>query len=84
MKKITRAAIEAKKDGYKYMTSVVKSYKNTTYHHVVDIDRVINNDGWIPAPFNNCGWSGRIGIATNKLPEGCINKSDAIREYAIA
>jgi hypothetical protein len=78
MKKIIMAAKKAKKDGYKYMTSVVRSKYTTTYHHVNDIDDVIEN-GWAPAPRHLHGW--RMGVTTAQLPEKCINKSDAIAKY---
>lgn len=80
--KLYQAALKAKKDGYEYFTSIVKSHKATTYHHYVSIDRIIDNGGkWIPANFNSYRWRGRVGVTTKQLPENCINKSIAIRKY---
>jgi len=78
MKKITKAAKSAKKDGYKYMTSVVGNKFNTVYHHVIKIDDVIKN-GWSPAPYHYNGW--KIGVTTANLPGMSINKSLAISKY---
>ena len=86
MTKLIDAAKAAKDDGYKYMTSVVKSVYNTTYHHVVAIDDVLAAGKWLPA---QCGsyptadgqssWHGRCGTST--VPEKSINKSRAIAKY---
>lgn len=78
--KLARAALAAKRDGYEYMTSVVKQYKTTTYN-VVHIDAVINTGKWIPPPFSTYAWDGKVCITTRRLPKRSINKSDTIRIY---
>lgn len=78
--KIIKAAIAAKKDGFVYMSSVVKSHFSTIYHNVNLIDDVILNGKWIACVKGSYnGWHGPIGIS--KLPEKCINKSEAINKY---
>jgi hypothetical protein len=75
--KIQRAAIESKKQGYEYMSSVVKSVFNTTYYNVNKIDDVIEN-GWTPAQRGQFGnWHGRIGQIHR--PEKCISRQSALR-----
>ena len=77
-KKIITAAKKAKADGYTHMTSVIRSKFNTTYHHVIKIDDVIDN-GWTAAPRHYQGWT--MGVTDSNLPEKCINKSYAISKY---
>ena len=47
--KVVERAIELKAIGYTHMASIVKSYFNTSYYHVVKIDDVIEAGKWIPA-----------------------------------
>jgi hypothetical protein len=81
MNKTLKAAIAAKKDGYKYMTSLVKSKFNTRYHHIVRIDDVIESEKWIPAPHVqfSSGAHGPAGSST--VPPKSINKGEAIIKY---
>ena len=79
--KIIRAAKAAKADGYKYMSSVVKSCYNTIYHHVVEIDSVIAAGKWIPAYQGQLESGARCRIGQIHEPKNCINKSVAINKY---
>lgn len=78
--KVVLAAIVARARGYVYISSVVKNYRATTYHHVVPISHVIAAGAWIPANkvIFPSGAHGRFGISTARLPEKCINKSEAL------
>ena len=82
MKKIQRAAIAAKKEGYTHVYSIVKSVYHTEYLHFNNIDDVIKN-GWIPAPkIHMRKWHGRYGVTYNNAPSGQhINKSDMLKKY---
>lgn len=75
--KIIRAAQAAKTAGYRYMASVVKSYRSTTYYHVVPIDEIIETGKWPAAPVTQfpAGAIGRLGVS--KLPEGTILRQEA-------
>lgn len=85
MTKLQQAAIAAKADGYKHMTSVVKSVFRTTYYHVVDIDVVASTGEWPAAPRGNYpaatggSWHGRAG--TTNVPPRSIGKREAIARY---
>lgn len=80
--KVVRAAIAAKRDGYEYMTSIVKQHMSTTYHNVQLIEDIISAGGWIPCRQGWVGnWYGPKGVSTANLPEKSINKSFAIRRY---
>jgi len=76
IKKIQELAQKAKDKGYEYVASVVKSYYNTTYYNVNDIDDVIAH-GWQAAPFNTSPWRGRMG--QSKLPDKTIMKYELYR-----
>jgi len=70
--KIVTAAKAAKKEGVRYIASIVKTHRATTYCHVVSCDDVIRAGKWIPAPFNCCGkWLGRMGVSTKKINWSC-------------
>ena len=79
-KEIVIWAREAKAAGYIYAASVVKSHFNTTYYHVVALDRIIAAGKWIPAPHNYCGWHGRIGRIIKDWT-GIIRRCYNIREW---
>jgi len=69
MKKIVEHAIDAKSRGIKYLCSIVKRVHFTTYYHLVSVDRIIENNGWIPAPIIQfaTGSTGRYGITGKKV-----------------
>lgn len=73
MKRLTeKRAAELKAQGYTQIASVVKTYYNTTYWNVNEIDVIMENGGkWIPAPYNTYGWHGRAGTPTNKIDWSC-------------
>lgn len=75
--KIIQAAWAAKIAGYRYMASVVKSYRSTTYYHVVPIDEIIEAGKWPAAPLTQfpSGAVGRRGMS--KLPESTILRQEA-------
>jgi len=74
MTRTQKQAQIAKKQGYKFIASVVKSVYNTTYYHVNTVDDVITN-GWIPAPRGQYGnWHGRFG--QSQLPDNTIMRSN--------
>ena len=79
--KLIQAAKAAQAEGYEYLTSVVKSHKATTYHHVVAIAHVINAGKWIAANSVQfpSGAHGRFGVS--RVPEKSINKTSAILKY---
>lgn len=83
MSKLIQAAIAAKLDGYEYLSSVVKGYKASVYHHYVDIDRVIAAGKWIPAGYAQFANGGtcRSGVTAKNIPGRHINKSRAIAAY---
>jgi hypothetical protein len=67
--KTVTKAIEAKAEGKRYMASVVKSFYNTTYWHVVSLDQVITEGRWIPAEkvqFES-GAHGRLGVPNSQV-----------------
>jgi len=66
-KKIVLAAKIAKNYGYTHIASVVKSFRASTYYHIVSCDSIISNKNWIPAPKNYYGWIGRIGTIGTKI-----------------
>jgi hypothetical protein len=71
-KLITGAQI-AKDQGYKYIVSVVKNYRATTYYHYVSINEVLAVGRWIPATkVAMMPWHGRIGVTARNLPDNCI------------
>lgn len=76
MNRIQKQAIKAKTDGYEYISSVVKSFRATTYYHVVSVDAVIEKGKWIPASMNHVGWCGRIGMTWKNVPKKTISKQD--------
>lgn len=79
--KIVQAAEAAKADGYKYMTSIVKTHFYTTYYNVVRIDKILATGKWEPASevVFDSGAHGKFGVTS--VPEKSINKSDAIAIY---
>ena len=66
-KKIVLAAKIARNNGYTYIVSIVKSFRATTYYHLVSCDKIISNKTWIPAPKKYYGWTGRIGTTGTKI-----------------
>lgn len=69
-----QTAVDYKNLGVKYVYSIVKSFYNTTYYHVVAIDKIIEEQRWIPAPkVSMMPWHGRIGVS--HLPEHSIHRS---------
>ena len=74
MNRIQQQARKAKEQGYEYITSVVKSYRGTTYYHYVSVDRIIEVGKWVPAVYNTYGWRGRIGVTAKNLPTKTISK----------
>ena len=68
MKKIVKQAMEAQKQGYTHIASIVKQCYHTKYYHVVAIADVIEKGDWVPAPrTSGMPWHGRIGVAGSKV-----------------
>lgn len=74
--KIVKAAKEAKKQGYEFISSVVKSHFNTVYYNVNSVEDIISEGKWIPAPRNE-SYGYRIG--TSSVPENTISRVNAFR-----
>lgn len=79
--KIIKAAEAAKKDGYEFLTSVVKSHFATTYHHVVRINDVLAAGKWIPAGGVQFASGARGAFGVSSVPAKSINKTSAILKY---
>lgn len=80
-KQIVRAAHWARENGYRFLTSIVKSYKATTYYHCLGVDFIIGNDGWERCPSRaGFGWHGPVGYTSTRLPSGTISRQTAIKE----
>lgn len=76
---IIKAAEWAKKQGFIYMSSTVKSHFKTVYYHVVKIDDILSVGKWIPAQKTqfSSGAHGRLG--TINVPEKTIERQMALR-----
>ena len=90
---LVRAAEGAKKDGYEFMSTVVKKEQGELLYHLVSIDVILQFGYWPPAkieilpPLEVAGQGGMIEIPQHgvkvykKLPEKTISKSVALRKY---
>jgi len=84
--KIVTAAEGAKKDGYDFITSVVKNENGKPLYNIVRIDDIIRFRAWNPAsiiilpPVD--GQPPRQGVRVwEHKPENSIDRVDALRKY---
>lgn len=83
MEKIVKAAEGAKKDGYEFIHSVVKSEGGKPLYNVLSVDIIIKLGKWLPAklqqiPDTENQWGVKVW---DKLPPKSISKPDALRRY---
>ncbi len=81
--KIVKAAEGAKRDGYDFMTAVIKSDNGKPLYHVVSIDIIIRLGKWMPSklqkiPDKKDQWGVKVW---DKIPPKSISKAEALRKY---
>lgn len=83
MNSIVEKARLAKRLGYEYAASVVRSKYRTTWYHVVRLDDIIEAGKWIPAPIGEWPtadgqgyWYGRLG--QRELPQSTILRQEML------
>ena len=84
--KLVKAAEGAKKDGYEFMSVIVKYESKKPLYHLVAIDVILKFEEWPPARAKlitpEDGTKPFMGIKLwTKSPEKTIAKSEAIRKY---
>ena len=84
MNKLVKAAEGAKKDGYEFMSVVVKKEYGTgkALYHVANIDVILQFGKWVPAKIEKIPESKDWGVKVYyELPPKTISKADALRRY---
>lgn len=81
-KKLIKAAKGAKKDGYEFMSVVVKQENKQRLYHISSIDVILQFGEWVPAKIQQIPDSTDWGVKVYKeLPPKTISKADALRRY---
>jgi len=83
-KKLIKAAKEAKKNGYEFMSVVVKREYGTSkpLYHIVSIDVILRFGKWVPAKIQQLPESTDWGVKVHyELPPKTISKAEALRKY---
>ena len=71
--KLLKGAEIAQSMGYKYIYSIVKTYYNTQYYHVVKLEDILREGKWIPAAYvRMSGKYRKLGVT--KLPEKALHR----------
>ena len=78
MSKIIKAAEGAKKDGYEFLSVVIKKGQ----YHICSIDVILQFGKWVPAKIEKVPDSEDWGVRVYKeIPPKTISKADALRKY---
>ena len=92
-KKLIQAAEGAKRDGYDFLSTIVKYENGRPLYHVVSIDVILKFKEWPPAkieimePLKVVAEGKEVEIPQHgvkvfrKLPEKTISKTEALRRY---